>query len=248
MEIKMNISNFSDFSASFRECFEKNGFGEYINERKERLFYDFYVEFVSASAVMNLSTITDLDGVISKHFADCVSVARYIPVGARVIDVGCGAGFPSFPLAIVRPDIDLTSLDSTSKKIDFVNRTAKKIGLENLCGVSARAEEYSFDRRESYDVCVSRAVARLNLLSELCLPFVKVGGAFISMKSRLGEEEFAEAKNGITKLGATLEDSDTIEIVTSEETLERSIYVFKKQSKTPACYPRKYSQMLKKPL
>ena len=152
------------------------------------------------------------------------------------------------PIAILRNDVKITSLDSTGKKIDFVNKAASELGLENVRGVCSRAESYVSDHRETFDVCVGRAVSRLNVLSEICIPFVKIGGSFVAMKASKGDEELQEAFNGIKKLGCALSKSFKVEIKTTTDNLERVILCFDKQSKTPSAYPRNYSQITKKPL
>ena len=231
------------------EAFASNGLSSMINQEKAEKFYDLQCFLVDYNKITNLTAITEEKEVILKHFIDCAGVAEHIEEGASIIDVGCGAGFPSLPIAIVRPDVSVTSLDSTGKKIEFVNKAIVKLGLSKSNAVCARAEEYVQDHREVYDTCVSRAVARLNILSELCLPLVKVNGTFLAMKSTKGSEELSEATKCITTLGA--KHSNTFVSVYSLEALapiERELQIFTKQSPTPKQYPRKYSQILKKPL
>lgn len=229
-------------------AFKENGLGDLLTSESAEKLYNFSNLLVETNKITNLTAITDEKGIILKHFIDCASIARYIPNNARIIDVGCGAGFPSLPLAIIRPDVSVTSLDSTGKKIDFVNKTATELGLDNLVAVCARAEEFATSNRESFDICTSRAVARLNVLSELCLPLVKIDGSFVAMKSNKGAEEYAEASNGIKKLGAELIFSEEASFTLDEESITRETYIFKKVSKTPKEFPRKYAQILKKPL
>ena len=229
-------------------AFKENGLGDLLTSESAEKLYNFSNLLVETNKITNLTAITDEKGIILKHFIDCASIARYIPNKARIIDVGCGAGFPSLPLAIIRPDVSVTSLDSTGKKIDFVNKTATELGLNNLVAVCARAEEFATSNRESFDICTSRAVARLNVLSELCLPLVKIDGSFVAMKSNKGAEEYAEASNGIKKLGAELIFSEEASFTLDEESITRETYIFKKVSKTPKEFPRKYAQILKKPL
>lgn len=230
------------------EAFTANGYGELIDREKAEKFYALSNLLVETNKKTNLTAITDEVGIVYKHFLDSATVCKYIPIGAEVIDVGCGAGFPSLPVAILRSDVKITSLDSTGKKIDFVNLAANQLGLWNVQGVCARAESYVADHREKYDVCVGRAVSRLNVLAEICIPFVKIDGCFVSMKASKGEEELSEAKTGISKLGCEPAEQDKICISFPEENLERNIYCFKKISKTPKEYPRNYSQITKKPL
>lgn len=229
-------------------AFEQNGLGDLLTNDTAEKLYSLSNSLIETNKITNLTAITDEKGIILKHFIDCASISRYIPQGARIIDVGCGAGFPSLPLAIIRPDISVVSLDSTGKKIEFVSNTAKTLELNNLTAICARAEEFVSENRESFDLCTSRAVARLNILAELCLPLVKVGGLFVAMKSNKGAEEYSEAQNGIKKLGAMLETSKEEQFSLDKDTITRETYVFKKTTQSPKEFPRKYAQILKKPL
>jgi 16S rRNA (guanine527-N7)-methyltransferase len=192
---------FDKFSELLTEAFENNNLSGLLDDNKKLAFYRLYVLLVETNKITNLTAITDPEGVILKHFVDSATATELIKKGASVIDVGCGAGFPSLPLAILRDDITVTSLDSTGKKIEFVKKVADELKLTNINPVNDRAEDYCAKRRESFDCCISRAVARLNILSELCLPFVKVGGKFVAMKSNKATEELAEADRGIALLG-----------------------------------------------
>ena len=236
------------YISTIREAFEHNGLGQLLTSDNAETFYKLSNLLVETNKITNLTAITDEKGIILKHFIDCASISRYVPGGAKIIDVGCGAGFPSLPIAIIRPDVSFTSLDSTGKKIDFVNKAAKELGLNNLTAICARAEGFVTETRESFDVCTSRAVARLNILAELCLPLVKIGGTFIAMKSNKGAEEHAEASNGIKKLGATLDSVKEESFSLDNESIVRETYIFKKVHASPKEFPRKYAQILKKPL
>ena len=198
------------------------------------------------NAHTNLTAITEPDEVVVKHFADSLTVFNAVefPQAARVADVGCGAGFPGLPLLFVRPDLELTFIDSVGKKLNFVRETLKYEGLfgEILHG---RAEEFGqkTDLRESFDVVVSRAVAVLNELCEYCLPLVKVGGVFVAMKG--AEDETALAANAIEKLGGELERVVPIELPNGDK---RRLVVIKKISQTPTKYPRRAKKITSKPL
>lgn len=239
--------NPSEHFKILQKAFEDNQLGDLITNENAKKLVNFSEILTKANETTNLTAITDKKEIILKHFIDSASISKHIPAGSKVIDVGCGAGFPSIPLAILRQDIDITSLDSTGKKVDFVSYAANELKIQNIDPVCARAEELS-SHREQYDVCTSRAVARLNILSELCLPFVKVCGKFIAMKSSKGVEEYNEAKNGIFELGGILSESENPQFSLDNSTINREIYVIAKTNKTPAAYPRKYSQILKKPL
>jgi 16S rRNA (guanine527-N7)-methyltransferase len=228
--------------------FKANNLTEHLSPESAEKLYLFAELLVETNTKYNLTAITDADGIILKHFIDSASVLRYIPSNSKVADVGCGAGFPSIPIAILRSDVTVKSIDSTSKKTDFVNIAAKHLALNNISAECGRAESLVNVSRETFDVCVSRAVARLNILSELCIPFVKQNGIFIAMKSSKGKEELNEAERGIEKLGCQLESIEKLTLKHRDNEIEREIYTFKKTAATPPMFPRNYSQICKKPL
>lgn len=229
-------------------AFKKNGLGHLIDDDKANKFYDLSELLVETNKITNLTAITEQKAVILKHFVDCATVCDSLEKGCKLLDVGCGAGFPSLPVAILRDDVSVSSIDSTGKKIAFVNRAAEALGLNNITAECCRAEDFVRTHRESFDACTSRAVARLNILSELCLPFVKIGGRFIAMKSERGSEEYAEAEKGILKLGGEFVKKIDVSLSLEHETVNRELYVVKKTKNTPIAYPRNYSQIVKKPL
>lgn len=243
-----------DFSA-FKDTFSKaliiNGLSEFDCDGLKETFYRLTERMLSVNEYMNLTAITDTEGVIVKHYIDSLTASKYIPSGARLIDIGCGAGFPSLPLAIARPDISVTALDSTAKRINYIRETAEILNLANISCVAARAEESAQDSsyREKYDIACARAVARLNVLCELCIPFVVKGGRFIAMKANF-EEELTEASNAIAKTGGKLRNSDSFELIfpDSDTRDPRCIIEIEKISATPGIYPRNNSQIKKKPL
>ena len=239
---------YESFSAKIRLAFEQNGFSGLLDNNKIDKLFDFSCSLVETNKVHNLTAITDEDGIILKHLLDSASICEFIPPNSSLIDVGCGAGFPSVPVAILREDVRIVSIDSTEKKIRFIDEVCKKLNIPNIYPVFGRAEDYVKQARESFDVATSRAVARLNILDELCLPFVKIGGRFISMKSSRGEEELAEAQNGILKLGGRKTSKISKTLSFSGNTIEREILIFTKEKATPPQYPRNYSQITKGPL
>ncbi len=198
---------------------------------------------------LNLTAIKDENGIILKHIVDSCAIVPFIEQGARVCDIGCGGGFPSLVIAILRPDVDVFAVDSVSKKVAYVRDTASLLGLNNVSVSNERAEVLGQgSARESFDVACARAVGRLNLICELCLPLVKVGGVFLAMKSVSTNEELDEAKNAIATLGGKVERVFSYTLTDSNEVLERSIIVIRKLTRTPKAYPRNNSQISKKPL
>ncbi len=236
------------FNEKLVEAFEMNGLGELLNPEAAAKLEKLAKLLVDTNKITNLTAITDDDGIILKHFVDCASVVPLIPKGAKVIDVGCGGGFPSLPIGILRDDISVKSLDSTGKKIDFVKCAIGELDLTKSSAVCARAEEFAADENENFDCCVSRAVARLNVLSELCLPLVRVGGLFVAMKADKGQDELDESRLGIAKLGGVVENVVKCRLAYNNDEISRELIVIKKIKETPKEYPRKYSQILKKPL
>ncbi len=193
--------------------------------------------------VMNLTAVTDPMEVVTRHFLDCAPLAPYA-AGKKVVDVGCGAGFPGMPLAILT-DAQVTLLDSLGKRITFLNEVIEALGVENAQAIHARAEE--FGHREAFDLATSRAVARLNILAELSLPLVKVGGYFIAMKAVGSDEEIEEAKKGIRLLGGQIERVLDYDVPMAEGRQSRLVIV-KKVRETPSKYPRRFQKISAQPL
>jgi 16S rRNA (guanine527-N7)-methyltransferase len=196
----------------------------------------------------NLTAITDENDAAQKHFLDSLGVLKSADfAGKSVIDVGCGAGFPGFPIKIAVPSVKLTSVDSTEKKVTFLQEVNAALSLDAVC-LHARAEELGQDEnyREKYDIAVSRAVARLNILAELCLPFVRCGGKFLALKALDSDEEIAQARAGIEKLGGIIARVDEYDIPGTE--LRRRVVVIEKRRKTPEKYPRRFGTIKKQPL
>lgn len=211
-------------------------------------FEEYYKFLVEYNEHVNLTAITDYDGVYYKHFYDSLTLSLALDVTKPInlVDVGAGAGFPSIPNAIVFNNLNITIIDALNKRINFLNELIAKLKLNNAKALHARAEEYAAFHREEADVVTARAVARLNILAELCIPLVKVGGLFVAMKSVESEQEFLEAKGAIKTLGA--EHLKTISVELPNQMGHREILVFKKVNKTPSKYPRQFSQIKNKPL
>lgn len=199
---------------------------------------------VEQNKVMNLTAITEPDQVAKLHLLDSISVLAVKDLaGKRLVDVGCGAGFPGVPLKIACPDMELTLLDSLGKRMQWLETILPQLGVEATC-VTARAEEYVMGVRESYDVATSRAVARLNILLELTAPFVKVGGYVLAMKGTAAMEELEEAKKAIKTLGLKLEEVREFPVDGTAHT----VIVLKKIAPTPAKYPRRFAKIKQAPL
>ncbi|MBO5305360.1 MAG: 16S rRNA (guanine(527)-N(7))-methyltransferase RsmG [Clostridia bacterium] len=245
--MKMTTISKEEFICLCEKCFKINGLEQFCEQNTLNLLYQMVDHMLEINAVMNLTAITEPKDIILKHLADSLTVARFLPEHAHVLDVGCGGGFPSLPLAIARPDLEITALDSTAKKTAYVSDSAKLLSLGNLKTLTGRAEELaqSPEYRESFDFTVARAVASLPVLSELCLPFVKIGGKMVAMKAKLDE---SESTNAHEMLGSLPFERHEFELKDELLTESRLILVAKKQKHTPKEYPRAYAQIKKKPL
>ena len=207
----------------------------------------FSARLLETNKVMNLTAITEPEDVARLHLLDCAALLNITDFrGKRVVDVGTGAGFPGMPLRILEPDFDLTLLDSLGKRITFLQRVCDEMGLQRVTCVHARAEEFAAKHREQYDIATSRAVAALNVLCELTLPLVKVGGRFLAMKAVDSDEEIRGAKSAIAQLGGTVEDIRDYTIPGTDIT--HRVVVIGKVKPTPAAFPRAFAKIKKAPL
>ncbi len=227
---------------------EAKSIGVILDDIALERFEKYYEMLIEYNTRMNLTAITEEQEVIVKHFCDSLYLLTKfeIPKGATVIDVGTGAGFPGLPLLIARPDLKLTLLDGLNKRLLFLQDVLSDIGL---CAeiIHARAEESAANKkyREKYDVATSRAVARLNVLCEYCLPYVKKGGIFLAMKGPAAAEELADAQKAVEILGGKTAESQEYKL--SDEST-RTIVAIKKERHTPPAYPRHNSKIKKQPL
>ncbi len=199
----------------------------------------------------NLTAITDPDKIILGHYADCAALAQILPKNAKIADIGCGAGFPTLPVAILREDVKITAVDSTAKRINYVSETAELLGLSNVTAVAMRAEDGGNNAayREKYDIVTARAVAEMRVLSELCLPYARVGGKFIAMKGKNAQFELQGAKKALSLLGGKLDECREITLKNDrDEPLSHPLIIISKVSKTPSAYPRPYAKISKQPL
>ncbi|MBE6954640.1 MAG: 16S rRNA (guanine(527)-N(7))-methyltransferase RsmG [Ruminococcaceae bacterium] len=215
-----------------------------LSEAQQKTLCAYGEAMLEKNKVMNLTAIVEPERVAQLHFLDSLALLNLADFsGKKVIDVGCGAGLPGVPLKIGEESISLTLLDSLGKRMDWLREILPQLGVEAEV-VTARAEEAVAQRRESYDIAVSRAVARLNMLCELCLPYVKVGGVFLAMKGALAEEETAEAARAIRTLGGELERIAEYPV---SDSVHR-VAIIRKVKNTPAAYPRRFAKIKQQPL
>ena len=219
-------------------------------EQMKQKFDKYYELLIEWNKVMNLTAITDYNEVLIKHFADSISLGKYMDLNnvESVIDIGTGAGFPGIPLKIVYPNIKLTLLDSLNKRIRFLDTVIDTLQLKDVQTLHGRAEDFAKKgfHREHYDLAVSRAVANLAVLSEYCIPYVKKEGYFIPYKSGTIQDEVDQAQNAIKTLGGTIEKIKKFTLAQSD--IERSLVFIKKTNNTPGRYPRKAGTPTKEPL
>ena len=240
----------TDYSTLIKEVFAENELSDLLNSKSIEQLNVFIDRMLTVNKSMNLTAITDVEDVVLKHIADSAVIVKYIPKNARLMDVGTGGGFPSLPVAIFRPDVSVYALDSTAKKLKYIDETAAILGLENVKTVCGRAEEFgkSVNYRERYDIVTARAVSALNILNELCLPFLKVGGTFIAMKGMGAPEEMDLAKSGVIQLGGSKFRDVPLTLSYKDRRFSRHLVFSDKVKATPASFPRIYSRIAKKPL
>ena len=219
-----------------------------ISEKQLNQFYNYMNILIEWNKVMNLTNITEPEGIIQKHFVDSLTVLKSIKENDSIIDVGTGAGFPGIPIKIAFPETRITLLDSLNKRIKFLEEVINKLELKNIETIHGRAEEVAHNKkyREKYDIAIARAVAPLNVLSEYLLPFVKIGGYAICMKGTKGKEEAEEGKNAIKILGGEITNSREFNLPNTE--MARVIIEIEKIKNTEKKYPRKAGTPTKMPL
>ena len=245
MGIKMEPRDHSQFIADLKE------WGIELTQVQLLQLEQYYELLIEKNKVMNLTAITEYEEVLKKHFLDSLALHQLVKLQGKkltLLDLGTGAGFPGIPLKIVFPELEITLMDSLNKRIVFLQEVIEKLGLTGITAVHARAEEAALkpEYREKFDLCVSRAVARLVSLSEFCLPFVKQGGFFIPYKSGEIEEELKEAGFAIKELGAAYRKTYAYTLPNSD--IERTLLQMEKTKQTPKKYPRAGGKPLKQPL
>ncbi len=239
----------TEYSAYLASVLSENGLETFATDvfcTKLASFCDYLLE---QNNLFNLTAIKTPEGAALLHFADSLTLSKHLPEGAKILDIGSGAGFPAIPIAIARPDVQVTALDSTQKRVNFINSAAKMLGLGNLTAVCHRAEDVTGSEfKESFDIVTARAVAAYPILLELCLPAVKIGGKFVAMKSK----DVSRETTGIEKVQKSLCISSPVfnnsELRHGEEVFERCIVEITKNAATPGKYPRAYAQIKKRPI
>lgn len=220
-----------------------------LNDIKCKQMIQYYKLLIEWNEKINLTSITDYKDVVVKHFIDSLSIVNSMDMNAEysLIDIGTGAGFPGIPLKIVFPMLDVVLVDSLDKRVKFLNIVIKELGLKNIKAVHARAEEFGHSNyRETFDICVTRAVANLAVVSEYCLPLVSVGGYFVAYKSADIKDEIFDSEIAIEELGGAIEDVDIFTLPDTD--IERSLIRIYKDFETPDKYPRRNGVPLKKPI
>lgn len=238
------------FISGMNACFGMGGLGGMLSLDICEKFYVLTIRMLEENEKYNLTAITEPSKIILNHYLDCATLASRLPKGARVADIGCGAGFPTLPMALLRPDLEIVAIDSTAKRVNYVAETAKLLGLGNVTALCMRAEDggKNAELREKFDIVTARAVAEMRILCELCMPYVKVGGKFVAMKGKNAEFELTAAKKAIATLGGRNTKVETITLKYDGEELSHPLIFIDKKEKCPTTYPRPYAQISKKPL
>ncbi len=250
MRYKMTENyNYAEYPAVLARVFKNNSLDSFSNDDICSKLTQFCKYLLEQNELFNLTAIKTPESAALLHFADSLALSKYIPADSNMLDIGSGAGLPAIPIAIARPDVVVTALDSTQKRVDFINRAAEMLGLNNIKAVCHRAEDVTGkDFKEKYDIVTARAVASYPILFELALPAVKVGGSFVAMKSKDVSRETSGIDKVLKQFSVTKPQFNYSKLESDTEEFERCIVSVKKLSSTPAKYPRAYAQIKKKPL
>lgn len=233
--------NLNEFISKVKEL------GIELNDNQINQFNKYYELLVEYNKVMNLTGITEYEEVLEKHFYDSLTMAKKVNLNdSSLVDIGAGAGFPCIPLKIAFPSLDVTVVDSLAKRMKFLEVVIKELNLENIRCLAMRGEDFAKLHREEFDYVTARAVARLNILNEITIPLVKVGGYFVALKGQDGLIEIDECKDAFNKLGAKIEMIDEFNL--PNENAKRINIFIKKEKKTNVIYPRDYAKIKKNPL
>ena len=244
-----NILDFTAYPEYLADVFKKNALSEYSTTDICEKLTSFCKYLLEQNQLFNLTAIKTPEGAALLHFADSLTLSKFVPKSSKVLDIGSGAGFPAIPLAIARPDLSITALDSTQKRIDFINRCAEMLSLSNLKAICHRAEDVTGkDFKESFDIVTARAVAAYPILLELAIPAVKVGGQFVAMKSKDVSRETTGIDKVTKLLGVSKPVFHNVKLTNDDEEFERTIVTLDKLSSTPPKYPRAYTQIKKRPI
>lgn len=233
--------NLDEFIIRVREL------GIKLDDKKINQFNKFYELLINYNKVMNLTGITEYEEVLEKHFYDSLTIAKKVDLNnSTLVDIGAGAGFPCIPLKIVFPTLRISVVDSLNKRMIFLQTVIQELGLKDIKCFSMRGEDFAKEHREEFDYVTARAVARLNILNEICIPLVKVNGYFIPMKGQDGLIEIEECSSAFNKLGAKVDFVD--EFYLPKENSKRINIFIKKENKTNPIYPREFAKIKKNPL
>lgn len=242
--------NEKGFKSELTRVFGANGLSSLLSIERVDMLYRLTVRMLEENEKYNLTAITDPDKIILNHYADCAMLSSKLKKWATIADIGCGAGFPTLPLAILRPDLKITAIDSTEKRVRYVAESAALLGLDNVRAIAMRAESGGQDSefREKYDCVTARAVAEMRTLAELCLPYVRVGGQMIAMKGKNAEFELSSAKKAIATLGGRDARCENVTLKSDNEVLTHPLIIIDKKVATPKAYPRPFAKISKQPL
>ena len=230
-----------------KELFNKNNI--ILNNKQIEQFEQYYNLLTEYNKVINLTAITEIHEVVTKHFIDSVINYTFYKKNSTICDIGSGAGFPGIPLKIIRPDLNITLVDSLNKRINFLNTVIQQLGLSNINTIHTRAQELQqFVPRETFDYTISRAVASLNILLELCIPYTKTNGQMIAFKGNNTENDIKTAQNALKTLNCNIHEIKEYKILGNNETFTRNIIYITKEKSTDPIYPRSKNKIELKPL